>query len=858
MEVLNNEFSEIDHRDSKKPENSKEGRVLKRNYDNKHLEPTHLKVIKEDWKRQMDSIRTPRNIKEGQMFCSKCDPNYPHLDTKNIELSTARLSKQVVFVPDIEGKDKGNFKYRRMFNKLYDQLPLQYNVTYDWAIRLNEKLNRLPNCVQELNFRMRVDYLNKRLLWYDDFVASDPKLKDKFHPNYQTFLPTLLIHNPKSTSSPLRLVQTPNLEYRIEHPIEGQSSPSLISYNSCMIDLSPALPPIDRQYILYALNVSITISDIKDFFKNVQLDDDTVGRVLQLAFKSNDGTPTLNNKECKDKNLYPTVWKFQVYGTKDSPAVSTYALTQCPVEYKKRTRTTNLVCPIILENIQRSLSQLTYVDDHHESANSSQILNFFKDLPNLSLITGHFKLELGQKEIYTKNKFSMFDPNKTGIENMLIISEKYLPNKESFSAKPRINVSSKEKETKELNIILSSMTEEKFANFILELSVHHSIIVCLCLQKVINYGNFFLKKFHSTNNVIETVLNQSLKTKTEIKPDAAVYQRPKAELIHNEFAAFSKKGMKISPTEIETEENPNPDKGNIMAQLGKVFLPNVPKDQEIHIVENNIKYKNANKGIFGYSKLKSDSLMVYKNIDAKGPTIKCNSYEEFLSVTNQPGYQFTSRSLLKAIMALYDPSLTHLFVATLIGKRCWQDVCRHRSTDTGWDSLLPEEYTKYMQLMAYSFFNVCKRITPRVNLILHPTAKRYLIGLPDSGTDLFTFHIIILTQVENDNNEVINAAYEMVALKMFVNKANFTMPEKELLALTTCINETWQIRKFLEKQTYYFDDENVIFVSDSQTALIQVRTASIAYNLRVGALTTKARMILAEMNLDPFKKCVLV
>ena len=147
---------------------------------------------------------------------------------------------------------------------------------------------------------------------------------------------------------------------------------------------------------------------------------------------------------CKDKNLYPTVWKFQVYGTKDSPAVSTYALTQCPVEYKKRTRTTNLVCPIILENIQRSLSQLTYVDDHHESANSSQILNFFKDLPNLSLITGHFKLELGQKEIYMENKFSMFDPRKTGIENMLIISEKYLPNKESFSANPRINVSSEE------------------------------------------------------------------------------------------------------------------------------------------------------------------------------------------------------------------------------------------------------------------------------------------------------------------------------------------------------------------------------------------------------------------------------
>ena len=88
----------------------------------------------------------------------------------------------------------------------------------------------------------------------------------------------------------------------------------------------------------------------------------------------------------------------------------------------------------------------------------------------------------------------MFNPNKTGLQNMLIISKKYLPKTTIFSLKNKLNDSSQEVKNKELNVILSSMTKEKFANF---------IIVCLCLQKVNNFGNFFLKKLTSSMRIVE-------------------------------------------------------------------------------------------------------------------------------------------------------------------------------------------------------------------------------------------------------------------------------------------------------------------------------------------------------------------
>ena len=156
-------------------------------------------------------------------------------------------------------------------------------------------------------------------------------------------------------------------------------------------------------------------------------------------------------------------------------------------------------------------------------------------------------------------------------------------------------------------------------------------------------------------------------------------------------------------------------------------------------------------------------------------------------------------------------------------------------------------------MVAYAYFKVCSTIQPRLNLITHPQAERYLIGLPDAGKHLYTHHVIILTQVTNNKGKVESAAYELIALKMYVNKLNYTMPENELLALNTCLFDLWQIRKFLQEQNYHFKDNNVIACSDSTTSLIQVRTTAIAYNIRVGSLSNKAKMIMAENNMDPFK-----
>ena len=821
-----------DNVDINKPlESTKGKRVLKNLQEgNEHI----FQQWKENWSIMSKELSKPSNISPGQLFCTKCDPNARDSDPKHILKTIRMLEKQVSF-KKYENEDKGTFVYHRHYKSEYTKLPLGYNNCKAWHDKLNAKLKKLKNSNDELNYRLNDDYINGRIEWYDSFIARTGL---NFKPERQTFLPALIVHNAKSTSSPLRIVQTPNIPFPVSIP---NSKISKLTYNECITDLHPKLPAINLIYILYQINITINISDVKDFFKNVELSDETAGSCLQIAYKRNDGSPSLCDTDCTDKSIHTIVWKNQSYGTKDAPAIASFALQQCVAAYSSRTLENNKIDPLILKEVKTSVSQLTYVDDQQHSANSNQIQNFFLQLSAFGKKDTHFKLELGENSEYQPT-FTRYDPTKTGISNMFDIAKKYRqPGCKKISAQ---NDATYYEMTNDMSI-------DKHGDFILELSIHHSLIIGLCLQKVINYGNFYLKEFHSTQPFVAKILNKSLVKRKDLKPDNVKYKRPPAHVIHDEFNRFKKVNQSLNKID---EEISNEPKLNIMTQLGKEFIHKAEKP-ELHPLYTSLKYKDVNKGKFGFTKIKNTSLLLYEQSHAKGKVIKCTDYSTFMEITSKTGYVFTQRSLLKLVMSLFDPSNTKLFLSNLIAKRIWQELVRTRMEASNWDKSLDPSFTTYMQYVAYTFFNVSQKLQPRLNLILHPSAVKYLIGLSDAGKDIYCNHVIMLTQVIDHQGVVIAGGYELLSIKMHVKKLNYTMPENELLGLYNCLNTMFHIKEYLAEQSINFHKDNIIACCDSTTSLIQIRTERIDYNIRVGALCNKVKAQLIALGINPFTNC---
>ena len=123
---------------------------------------------KEEWVKVSKSLNSPRPIDPGLFFCRKCDPNAKQPDPKGIELTKRMLDKQIKFRKDPH-HDKGKFVYERAYKSEYINLPLGYHNCVKWQEKIDAKLHKLPNSNIELNHRLNDDYINKRIVWYNDY-----------------------------------------------------------------------------------------------------------------------------------------------------------------------------------------------------------------------------------------------------------------------------------------------------------------------------------------------------------------------------------------------------------------------------------------------------------------------------------------------------------------------------------------------------------------------------------------------------------------------------------------------------------------------------------------------------------------
>ena len=121
---------------------------------------------------------------------------------------------------------------------------------------------------------------------------------------------------------------------------------------------------------------------------------------IHLCFKSNDGYPSITDKNCIDKNVHELIYTYCAYGSKDFPSTSGYSLKRCLKEYNKYRNNEEMIHPIIQDQVRYALEEQSYVDDYCSSATGPQILTFYWELPNLREINNHYEINLGSDYLY--------------------------------------------------------------------------------------------------------------------------------------------------------------------------------------------------------------------------------------------------------------------------------------------------------------------------------------------------------------------------------------------------------------------------------------------------------------------------
>ena len=199
--------------------------------------------------------------------------------------------------------------------------------------------------------------------------------------------------NPHSTSTPARLVQTPNrpgvcinsksnnypqqenqtLEASAEIincDNELSMKPKCLSYNDCIKNYDLSLLTPDKITVNHLLSISPIFGDISDAFGHILLDLQIALTCKIFLFKSKeDSLPTLDLKKAQlDENnepiFFPLVYSCSTYESKDMPMIFGYTLTQCVRFFKE-----NSLKPLnikIFENenltIQANQVRLDFVD----------------------------------------------------------------------------------------------------------------------------------------------------------------------------------------------------------------------------------------------------------------------------------------------------------------------------------------------------------------------------------------------------------------------------------------------------------------------------------------------------------------
>ena len=150
--------------------------------------------------------------------------------------------------------------------------------------------------------------------------------------NKITYLPSLLIYNVKSKSTPIRAALDPARKLFVT---DDNNKKIAKSYNNLVYEYSLNMTDIVKLQFSQILCNNLITADVTDFFKSVHVSLPTSLNALQLCLKTPTGLPTCRTDRAYGTGLHTLRYTRNTYGISDLPILSATAISNCISDFKK-------------------------------------------------------------------------------------------------------------------------------------------------------------------------------------------------------------------------------------------------------------------------------------------------------------------------------------------------------------------------------------------------------------------------------------------------------------------------------------------------------------------------------------------
>ena len=343
-------------------------------------------------------------VDPGKIGCQRYDFRMGHLLDKSLA-NNPILRMQLEWHPK-EGEG-GYFRFDRMFRPGFEKFPRCEELTRAQTWQTLIKLRERPNTRMELAFKTTEHFRANHLKW----LSPGELQKMKKQGVQRTYLSNLIVVNPRSYSTPLRLALITNHPMKIREDIRVQPqgttrressrpTPQLKCYNDYLRQYATEYPPVEYLHLRSQINLLVSAADIKSAFDGIQTSRHTSLQNLTFFLKDAEGRPTFDNQGCSPRDLMPAMYLTQSYGAKDSPSVWGAVVKSLVDVYRRRGPSD--ISNEILQFLDKTIKTTVYADDVHCSLCPGDIILYFTNHPQEG--AGHswvLKPPLTQKVIET-------------------------------------------------------------------------------------------------------------------------------------------------------------------------------------------------------------------------------------------------------------------------------------------------------------------------------------------------------------------------------------------------------------------------------------------------------------------------
>ena len=305
---------------------------------------------------------------KGLAGCAACDPRIGFLNDKQLN-NNKLLADQVKFIPP-KNNINGHYEVSRKFKPSFKQFPTGYGTAEQSQIAINKRMSTRPNSALELDYRAAADYLNNNSEWISQNQLKVYKMSHKI-----TYLPSLLIYNVKSKSTPIRAALDPARKLLIN---DNSKTKLTRSYNDLVYEYSLKMTDIVKLQLSQVLCNNLITADVKDFFKSVHVNLPTSLNALQLSLRTPSGLPTCRTEKSDGTGFHTLRYTRNTYGISDLPILSNRAISECISDFRLHSPKAKLYPDWLLEEIDELLSNQIYCDDLIINLKTSSIIKYAK------------------------------------------------------------------------------------------------------------------------------------------------------------------------------------------------------------------------------------------------------------------------------------------------------------------------------------------------------------------------------------------------------------------------------------------------------------------------------------------------